>query len=101
MFDLLCVGAGPILGPASFFFRLARTSIFSLGAIVVLAQVGLAQSVPQAALATPPVIVIGFVGGFIKHDNLVHGKVHLAPRVWEQVESLIGSTYPNKRGLEL
>lgn len=29
----------------------------------------------------PPVIVIGFVGGFIKHDNLVHSEVQLAARL--------------------
>lgn len=28
--------------------------------------------------AMPPVIVIGFVGGFVKHDNLVHSAVQLA-----------------------
>ncbi len=31
--------------------------------------------------ATGPVIVIGFVGGFVKHDNLVHGTVQLAGRL--------------------
>jgi pimeloyl-ACP methyl ester carboxylesterase len=31
----------------------------------------------------PPVIVIGFVGGFIKHDNLVHSEVQLAARLRE------------------
>jgi len=30
---------------------------------------------------TPPVIVIGFVGGFIKHDNAVHSEVQLAERL--------------------
>ncbi len=30
------------------------------------------------ATAIPPVIVIGFVGGYIAHDNLVHGGVQLA-----------------------
>ena len=29
----------------------------------------------------PPTIVIGFVGGFIKHDNLLHGEVQLAARL--------------------
>jgi pimeloyl-ACP methyl ester carboxylesterase len=29
----------------------------------------------------PPVIVIGFVGGFIKHDNPVHSEVQLAARL--------------------
>jgi pimeloyl-ACP methyl ester carboxylesterase len=61
---------------------LIHTLIFSLGAILALAQTGLAQSVPASVTHTmPPVIVIGFVGGFIKHDNLVHSEVQLAARL--------------------
>ena len=61
-----------------------RTAIFSLGAALALAQAGLAQSVPVTVTRTmPPVIVIGFVGGFIKHDNLVHSEVQLAARLRE------------------
>jgi len=61
---------------------LIRASIVSLGAILALAQTGLAQSVPASVTRTmPPVIVIGFVGGFIKHDNLVHSEVQLAARL--------------------
>ncbi len=34
---------------------------------------------PRAeSLAMSPVIVIGFVGGFVKHDNVVHSEVQLA-----------------------
>jgi hypothetical protein len=59
-----------------------RTSLLSLGAVLAVAQTGLAQSViPAAARTPPPVIVIGFVGGFIKHDNLVHSEVQLAARL--------------------
>jgi hypothetical protein len=58
---------------------LIRTSIFSLGAVLALAQTGLAPSVPASVM--PPVIVIGFVGGFVKHDNLVHSEVQLAARL--------------------
>jgi len=61
---------------------LTRTLIFFLGAVVALAQTGLPQSVPMTlSPALPPVIVIGFVGGFIKHDNLVHSEVQLAARL--------------------
>ena len=60
---------------------LLRTLIFSLGAVVALAQTGRAQTVPNVSGTTPPVIVIGFVGGFIKHDNLVHSEVQLAARL--------------------
>jgi hypothetical protein len=40
-------------------------------------------SVPatRVARAMPPAIVIGFVGGYIKHDNLVHSEVQLAARL--------------------
>jgi hypothetical protein len=60
---------------------LIRTSIFSLGVVLVLAQTGFAQSVPNVTHTTPHVIVIGFVGGFIKHDNLIHSEVQLAARL--------------------
>ena len=69
--------------------------IFSLSLAVLFA---LGQSVPtqgqQKALgprdsslsaatagAMPPILVIGFVGGFIRHDNLVHSEVQLAARL--------------------
>jgi hypothetical protein len=59
-----------------------RTSLLSLSAVLAVAQTGLAQSVVPAATHTmPPVIVIGFVGGFIKHDDLVHSEVQLAARL--------------------
>ena len=57
------------------------TYILSIGAILAVAQ-SFAQSVPATATRTPPpVIVIGFVGGFVKHDNLVHAEVQLAARL--------------------
>jgi hypothetical protein len=37
----------------------------------------------EAAGTTPRVIVIGFVGGFISHDNLAHSEVQLATRLRE------------------
>jgi hypothetical protein len=58
-----------------------RTSVFLLGAVLALTQTSLAQSVPNPAHAIPQVIVIGFVGGFIKHDNLIHSEVQLAARL--------------------
>jgi hypothetical protein len=71
------------MGHATAFRRfgiLIGTSIFSLGAVVAVAQTGLARSAPKVNF-TPPVIVIGFVGGFVKHDNLVHSEVQLAARL--------------------
>jgi hypothetical protein len=68
-------------------------SIFSLVAIVSLGQAVPARGarlplggrnpsfLATAAGTLPPVIVIGFVGGFIRHDNLVHSEVQLAARL--------------------
>jgi hypothetical protein len=59
------------------------TSILSLSVVVSLVHAVLAQSVPQVNLKTPHVIVIGFVGGFIKHDNLDHSEGQLVARLGE------------------
>jgi len=46
---------------------------------------GTVASTPPAAELTQPnaprIIVIGFVGGFVKHDNSVHSEVQLAARL--------------------
>ena len=68
-------------------------SIFSLVAIFALGHVAPAQgarlpsggrtnslAAPPAS-ATSPVIVMGFVGGFIRHDDPVHSEVQLAARL--------------------
>ena len=35
----------------------------------------------EKTLATPPVIVVGFMGGRVRHDNFVHSGVQLAARL--------------------
>lgn len=72
---------------------LNHTLLFSLVVIFAFCQAGLAQemrpplgarnnSAPGTAPGTlPPCIVIGFVGGFIKHDDPVHSEVQLAARL--------------------
>ena len=59
------------------------TAIFSLVVVVALGQTGLGQSVPatEAVTTLPHIIVVGFVGGFIKRDNLAHSEVQLAARL--------------------
>lgn len=37
----------------------------------------------NAIVAKAPVIVVGFVGGFVRHDNAVHSPVQLAARIRE------------------
>jgi len=48
---------------------------------ILLAASGAISPFPASGaepLGMPPVIVIGFVGGFVKHDNAVHSEVQLA-----------------------
>lgn len=80
---------------------LIRTSILSLGAALALAQTGLAQSVPNVTRTMPPVIIIGFVGGFIKHDNLAHSEVQLAARLRKAYPVTVDvETFESYRGKE-
>src|SRR5260370_28836173 len=59
--------------------ELIRTGILVCAALVVVGQDGLTHplTLPVNA-AKPPVIVVGFVGGFVAHDNMVHSGVQLA-----------------------
>ena len=55
-----------------------------------LASSSVASTPPAAEPAQPkesPVIVIGFVGGFVKHDNTVHSEVQLATRLRQDYPS--------------
>ena len=59
-----------------------RTSICLLITVLAVGQTGSTHSGPAAvSRAMPPAIVIGFVGGFIRHDNLAHSEVRLAARL--------------------
>jgi len=45
------------------------------------------ESNEKVVAAKPPVIVVGFVGGFVRHDNAVHSPVQLAARIRESYGS--------------
>ena len=50
------------------------------------------------SLAPRPVIVIGFVGGFVKHDNAVHSEVQLAMRLrWDYPVGVHVEVFENQR----
>src|ERR1700733_2827931 len=69
------------------------SSVFSFLAILALSQVvpvrgsripygsRALSAAAESAGAKPPAIVVGFVGGFIRHDNIVHSEVQLAARL--------------------
>jgi hypothetical protein len=68
---------------------------FAIQTIFLLCSSLFAQGQNEAARLSPtggsstiaPFIVTGFVGGFVKHDNLVHGTVQLAGRLRNEYPS--------------
>jgi hypothetical protein len=56
--------------------------VFFFATVLTPGQIVSAHPVPANEASTkPPAIVIGFVGGFIAHDNPVHSEVQLAARL--------------------
>ena len=69
-----------------------RRVLLVCSALVAVGQDGPSQPVaPPENAAKPPVIVVGFMGGFVAHDNKVHSGVQLAAR-------LRGNGYPTQSG---
>jgi hypothetical protein len=53
----------------------------------------------KKASTLPPAIVVGFVGGFIAHDNPVHSEVQLAARLRKEYPNGVHvETFENSRG---
>jgi hypothetical protein len=62
--------------------------VFYIAAALPSGQIASAHPLPGGdTSAKPPAIVIGFVGGFIAHDNPVHGEVQLAARLRKEYPS--------------
>jgi hypothetical protein len=54
---------------------------------------------PDAPSSKPPAIIMGFVGGFIRHDNPVHSEVQLAARLRQEYPSGVDiETFESYRG---
>ncbi len=78
------------IGVYAFFFVTALNSNQIISTRPVLAN---------EASTEPPAIVIGFVGGFVKHDNLVHSEVQLAARLRKEYPTGVDvETFESYRG---
>jgi hypothetical protein len=54
---------------------------------------------PAGVSTAPPVIVIGFVGGYVRHDDRVHTEVQLVERLRKEYSSAVFvQTFENHRG---
>jgi hypothetical protein len=67
------------------------TQFLSFAVLSMLLTSGTEISPPPPSVTEPfvasPVIVIGFVGGFVKHDNAAHSEVQLATRIRQDYPS--------------
>lgn len=70
--------------------------------VVATAYCGRASAVPRAAvLPVSPFIVIGFLGGFVRRDDLIHSTVQLAARLREEFPRGVSvATFANRQGIE-
>jgi len=74
--------------------------VFFFAAVLTPGQIASAHPVPANGASTkPPAIVIGFVGGFIAHDNPVHSEVQLAARLRKEYPTGVEvETFESYRG---
>ena len=80
---------------------LTPVRVLFLFAPVLLAFGEAGSPIPVIAIgknATPPAIVVGFVGGFVKHDNRVHSTVQVVEHLRnEDPEELYVQVFENRR----
>ena len=76
--------------------------VFSFAPARVVAQMQSTHAViPSDPAAVSPAIVIGFVGGFVQHDNAVHAEVQLAARLRKQYPAGVDvETYESYHGAQ-
>jgi hypothetical protein len=85
----------PMLG-----ILLASIGISLFSAILSFGQMSWAQAAPpNETAATAPAIIIGFVGGFVSHDNAIHSEVQLAERLRKEYPAGVDvETFESYRG---
>ena len=77
----------------------ARSATSSGIAPTANARYGTSHEGAELAKPSPQIIVIGFVGGFVRHDDLVHSGVQLAARLRQDYPSGVYiNTFENHQG---
>lgn len=85
--------AEPMLSPSRFFGVLACFALVSCEAS------SKPHSTPPLSAVNPSAIVIGFVGGYVRHDDKVHTEVQLTDRLREEYSpNVFVQTFENHRG---
>ena len=77
----------------------AHSATISGIALTANAYYGSSSKDAEPAKSSPQIIVIGFVGGFVRHDDLVHSGVQLAARLRQDYPSGVYiNTFENHQG---
>lgn len=66
---------------------MTRPLCFALSVFLVSTSAAATPAAEVSQTKSSPVIVIGFVGGFVKHDNVAHNEVQLAARLRQDYPS--------------
>jgi hypothetical protein len=80
--------------------RSARAlSFFLLAALGFMAAISARANAADKSSSKPPVIVVGFMGGRVRHDNLAHSGVQMAARLRaDYVSGMHVEVFENRRG---
>jgi hypothetical protein len=83
LFRSRVAAAGALLGPCSRHWALVLVLLIfiNFSAKAAHSADAAAQPIAASANASAPVIVVGFVGGFVHHDDLRHSEVQLAQKL--------------------
>jgi pimeloyl-ACP methyl ester carboxylesterase len=75
-------------------------SVFFIATGLASVQIGTVRPAPTSeGSKKPPAIVIGFLGGFVSHDNLIHSEVQLAARLRKEYPTGVDvETFESYRG---
>src|SRR5690348_9026585 len=96
MLVLICLGVMAVLaiaqsGPTTPALTNKNPPAISMGK-------GDSEPSAEADAAPPPVIVVGFVGGFVGHDNMVHSPVQIAAHLRDShPEGVYVKVFENRR----
>jgi hypothetical protein len=72
--------------------------LFAAGQNAKVASLSLHESNEKPGSGKTPVIVVGFVGGYVRHDNAVHSPVQMATRIREGFPSGVNvEVFENRR----
>src|SRR6267154_5892689 len=99
MYPVFGAACWKFLGPGMVMRYLVASIFLSTFLLMPARASATPHATPAEISPAPPVIVVGFLGGFVKHNNLVHSEVQLAERLRQEYpEGVQVETFESYRG---